>query len=268
MRKQVRVDSVRLTVRTREQDRALLQFLLMTLGNYSKRCGFRIICVFEYGLVSEHLYATLSARSMKPSARASQKRDQTIQQVDQGPSRDVSKIGHPSLNALLTSLPKANRPRIRRAVWEHEPDFGPIGAKSELNCHGRRNGDPKRAHQVEPGYGVPPKWTGQARRWMARWMADARLVQNLGCLSEHVLGKLLNYAGIGDGDTTLQSFASFRRTKMPRRVRAASITSDPMPSDLEHTVMPRGLAFREEHAPKPIGPPIHSWSMMVTSNPR
>ena len=43
---------------------------------------------------------------------------------------------------------------------------------------------------------------------------------------------------------TLQSFASFRRTKMPRRVRAVSITSDPMPGDLEHTLVPIGLAYR------------------------
>jgi hypothetical protein len=44
--------------------------------------------------------------------------------------------------------------------------------------------------------------------------------------------------------TLVLSFASFRRTKMPRRVRAASITSDPMPGDLEHTLVPIGLAYR------------------------
>jgi hypothetical protein len=31
---------------------------------------------------------------------------------------------------------------------------------------------------------------------------------------------------------------------MPRRVRAAAIISEPMPGDLEHTVVPSGLAYR------------------------
>lgn len=140
---------------------------------------------------------------------------------------------------------------------EHEPELGPIGANSELYCHGHRNGNPKRVHQVGPGHGVPPQWTSQAERWTARWMLDVGHVQNLGSVSEHAIGEVLNNAGIGDGDATLQSFASFRRTKMPRRVRAAAIISEPMPGDLEHTVVPSGLAFREELAPIPIGPPIH-----------
>jgi hypothetical protein len=79
---------------------------------------------------------------------------------------------------------------------------------------------------------------------MARWMFDAGIVQDLGSVSEYALGELLNYAGIGDGNTNLQSFASFRRKKMPRRVRAASITFDPMPGVLEHTVVTNGLNFR------------------------
>lgn len=142
-------------------------------------------------------------------------------------------------------------------MWEHEPELGPIGANSELYCHGHRNGNPKRVHQVGPGHGVPPQWTGQAERWTARWMFESGLVQDLGSGSEGAIGEVLNNPGIGDGDDTLQSFASFRRTKMPRRVRAASITSEPMPCDLEHTVVPSGLAFREELAPIPIGPAIH-----------
>ena len=76
---------------------------------------------------------------------------------------------------------------------------------------------------------------------MARCMFDAGLVQDLGSGSERAIGEVLNNAGIGDGDATLQSFASFWRMKMPRRVRAASITSDPMPGDLEYTVVPSGL---------------------------
>ena len=79
---------------------------------------------------------------------------------------------------------------------------------------------------------------------MARWMLDAGIVQDLGSVSEYALGELLNYASIGDGNTNLQSFASFRRKKMPRRVRAASITFDPMPGVLEHTVVINGLNFR------------------------
>jgi hypothetical protein len=123
-------------------------------------------------------------------------------------------------------------------VWEHEPELGPIGANSGLNCHGHRNGNPKRGHQVGPRNGVSPMWTGQAGRWMARCMFDAGLVQDLGSVSEHAIGEVINYVGIGDGDTTLQSFLSFRRTKMLRRVRAASIAADPMPGDIDHTEVP------------------------------
>ena len=99
-------------------------------------------------------------------------------------------------------------------------------------------------------------------------MANAGLVQDLGTVPEHALSELLNKAVVGDGDTALQSLESFRSTKMPRRVRAASIASNTMPGELEHTVVPSGLIFREKLASKPIGPPIHWWSMVATLNPR
>ncbi len=84
-------------------------------------------------------------------------------------------------------------------------------------------------------------------------MADTALVQDLGTVPEHALSELLNKAVVGDGDVTLQSLESFRRTKTPRRVSAPPIVSDPMPGDLEQTVAPSGLACPEELASKPVG---------------
>ncbi len=50
--------------------------------------------------------------------------------------------------------------------------------------------------------------------------------------------------------------------------RGENNIKSPLLLNASFSVMPRGLALRGEFASKPIGPPIHGWVMMATSNPR